>query len=593
MKIRLFLILLFLGIIGNISAQKEITKKELKEHVSYLASDELTGRKPGTDGGLASATYIAKTFKKAGLKLQAEKGFQYFDVITGVEFKGENKLSFPTTSENLEYKVETDFMPLNFSKNGSFEGEVVFAGYGFDIQQDELKWNDYEGIDAKGKWVIVLKGDPEPKNRKSKFIPFSNTRSKTLTAKDKGAIGIIFVSGEINSEKEVLPKLGKPRGLSRANIPAIEVKREIANKLLTIKTVSELEKALNTEKKNSSYEMGGNLKVSVGIAYTKTKTQNIIAFIEGSDPKLKDEIIVIGGHYDHLGMGGFGSGSRTPDTTAVHNGADDNASGIAAIMEIAEQLAANKKQLKRSFLVIAFGAEEMGLLGSKYFTTNPLFELKQIKAMLNFDMIGRLDTETKKLSIGGTGTSSESENILTKQAEGTDLELSFASEGFGPSDHASFYVKDIPVFFISSGAHGDYHTPKDDTELINFEGLNDISNYGYKLTLELLNRKETLIFKEAGPKSAGSAKRGYKVTLGIMPAFGASKVAGLAVDAVMPGRPAEKCGMKKADIITAINGKEITNIYDYMNRLQTLKVGETITVDVLRKGKKEILLIQL
>jgi hypothetical protein len=334
------------------------------------------------------------------------------------------------------------------------------------------------------------------------------------------------------------------------------------------------------------------LKATVNVDFTKAKTQNVVAYLEGSDAKLKNEIVVIGAHYDHLGMGGFGSGSRTPDTTAVHNGADDNASGVAGIIELAEKIAANKKQMKRSLLVIAFDAEEMGLLGSKFYTENPLFELSKVKAMINLDMIGRLDKDTKKLSIGGTGTSAETETLLNS-IEHSNLELSFSKEGFGPSDHASFYANNIPVFFLSSGAHPDYHTPKDDVEYINFEGMKAIGDYSYELLASLLNKSESLVFQEAGPKTAQSSSRGLKVTLGIMPAFGESKTSGLGVDAVTPGRPAHKAGMLKGDIITAINGKEVTNVYDYMNSLQTLKLGETISVDIIRNNEKMILLIQL
>ncbi len=589
MKIKSVLIVIFFLVLANFSkAQKEITQEELNQHVSFLASDALKGRKPGTIESNKAAEYIAKELKKSGLKLLGTKGFQYFEVTSGVELNPNNSLVF----NDITYIVKNDFMPLSFSQNGTFEGEVVFAGYGFDINEEKLKWNDYQDIDAKGKWVIVLQGDPEPTNRNSLFIPYSNTRSKTLTAKDKGALGVIFVSGKIHNEKDELTPLDNPRGLSKASLPAFELKREIANKILASKTVDEIEAEINSTSKTISFVCNKTLKATVNVDFTKAKTQNVVAYLEGSDAKLKNEIVVIGAHYDHLGMGGFGSGSRTPDTTAVHNGADDNASGVAGIIELAEKIAANKKQMKRSLLVIAFDAEEMGLLGSKFYTENPLFELSKVKAMINLDMIGRLDKDTKKLSIGGTGTSAETETLLNS-IEHSNLELSFSKEGFGPSDHASFYANNIPVFFLSSGAHPDYHTPKDDVEYINFEGMKAIGDYSYELLASLLNKSESLVFQEAGPKTAQSSSRGLKVTLGIMPAFGESKTSGLGVDAVTPGRPAHKAGMLKGDIITAINGKEVTNVYDYMNRLQTLKLGETISVDIIRNNEKMILLIQL
>ncbi len=589
MKIKFILISFFLLFSIHSFSQKDITEKELIEHISFLASDDLKGRKPGTPEDLKSAEYIANNLKKSGFILKSNNGLQHFNVITGVELKGENSVFF------LDNKltVETDFIPLSFSKNGKFSGEIVFAGYGFDINEDNLKWNDYQDIDVTGKWVMVLQGDPEPNNRNSLFIPYSNSRSKTLTAKDKGALGIIFVSGKIQNEKDILTPLDKPRGLIKAAIPAFEMTRNFADKLLKEKTIDELENEMNTNMKSVQFQVNTNLEAVINVEFIEQQTQNIVGFLEGNDPKLKHELIVIGAHFDHLGMGGFGSGSRVPDTTAVHNGADDNASGVSGILEIAEKIAANKNQIKRSLLVVSFGAEEMGLLGSKYFVENPIMELKNIKAMLNFDMIGRLDKNTKKLSIGGTGTGTETENLLQTIKNPLNLELSFSKEGFGPSDHASFYINNIPVFFISSGAHNDYHTPKDDLEFINGEGMKLISDFSYELIMKLLNQSENLTFQESGPKTAQSSSRGLKVTLGIMPAFGESKQPGLGVDAVTPNRPAHKGGMLKGDIITAINGKEVTNIYDYMNRLQTLKIGETITVDVIRNDEKKVLLIQL
>jgi len=585
----ILVVVIFLAIANYATAQKEITQKELNQHVGYLASDELKGRKPGTPEHYKAAEYIAQELKKSGLKLLGTKGFQFFEVTSGVELNPNNSLIF----NGITYSVKNDFMPLSFSQNGTYEGEVVFAGYGFDINEEKLKWNDYQYIDVKGKWVIILQGDPEPSNRNSLFIPYSNTRSKTLTAKDKGALGVIFVSGKIHSEKDELTPLDNPRGLSKASLPAFELKREIADKILASKTINEIEAQINSTSKTISFTCNQTLKATVNVDFTKSKAQNVVAFLEGNDAKLKNEIIVIGAHYDHLGMGGFGSGSRTPDTTAVHNGADDNASGVAGIIELAEKIAGNKKQIKRSLLVIAFDAEEMGLLGSKFYTENPLFELSKVKAMLNFDMIGRLDKDTKKLSIGGTGTSPETETLLNSIINPNNLELSFSKEGFGPSDHAAFYANNIPVFFMSSGAHPDYHTPKDDTQYINFDGMKTIGDYSYELLFSLLNRNESLVFQEAGPKTAQSSSRGLKVTLGIMPAFGESKTSGLGVDAVTPGRPAHKAGMLKGDIIIGINGKEVTNVYDYMNRLQALKLGETISVDIIRNNEKMILLIQL
>ena len=309
---------------------------------------------------------------------------------------------------------------------------------------------------------------------------------------------------------------------------------------------------------------------------------------------MKNEYIIIGGHYDHLGMGGKNSGSRKPDTIAVHNGADDNASGVASVIEIAEKFASLKTPTKRSIIFIAFGAEEIGLLGSAYFTNNPLIDLSKIYAMLNLDMVGKLDKEKPTLTIAGTGTAIEFEEFLKKYDSKTNIKFALSASGFGASDHSSFYSKNIPILFFNTGAHQDYHTPEDDTEFINFEGQKQISDIIYEIAFELAESKETLTFQETNEsQSKGKYSRNFKVTLGIMPGFGDTENKGLRVDGVSKGRPAEIGGMKKGDIITAIDGKPILNIYDYMERLGECKEGQIINVDVNRKDEKIVLRIQL
>jgi predicted metalloprotease with PDZ domain len=211
--------------------------------------------------------------------------------------------------------------------------------------------------------------------------------------------------------------------------------------------------------------------------------------------------------------------------------------------------------------------------------------------MFNFDMVGRLDTASNALSIGGTKTAVETEEILNRSNPG--FQLAFSEEGVGPSDHASFYLQNIPVFFISTGAHSDYHTPSDDAEFINFDGVKKVADYAYLLLEDVANRDSALTFQEAGPKFQRSRGGRFKVTLGVMPDYAGLEKRGMRIDAVTKGKPAEKGGIKKGDIITAIDGKKVGNIYDYMNRLQSLEAGKTISVDVIRDGKEMVLIIQL
>lgn len=566
----------------------EISVDELKADIGYLASDSLKGRKTGEEGDRLAAEFIRKQFKDAGLDLLFENGFQKFGLVTSAEVGEGNTLALGEQT----YEVKKDFLPYAFSSNTSVKAPVIFAGYGLEIDQDTLHWNDFDGVNVLGKWILALQGDPDMDNPQSPFVQFSTERAKALTASDKNAAGLILVAGPSFSTKDELSSLFFDKNSSRYSIPVIQVTREVANQILkgTNESITSLEEKILDKKASVELQPNVEVAVNVNILLKETESENVVAMLTGTDENLKDEYVVVGAHFDHLGMGGAGSGSRAVDTVAIHNGADDNASGVATILELAQKLA-SEKQHKRSIIFAAFGAEEMGLVGSKAFTQNSPVDLERVVAMFNFDMVGRLDTVNNSLSIGGTKTAKETEDILNKLNSG--FQLAFFEEGVGPSDHASFYLQSIPVFFISTGAHSDYHTPNDDADLIHFNGLKKVADFGLALINEVTNRDEKLTFQEAGAKFQRSRGGRFKVTLGIMPDYAGMEKRGMRIDAVTKGKPADKGGMKKGDIIIAIDGKKVGNIYDYMNRLQTLEAGQTISVDVLRNNKETILIIQL
>jgi aminopeptidase YwaD len=585
------LVFLFVIIVTQAVAQKynpEITIKELKEDIGYLASDELRGRKSGEPGDLLAAEYIRTKFKNAGLTLMFDNGFQKFSLVTSAEIGEGNQLA--VSGSNFE--VKKHFLPYAFSGNTNVTADVVFVGYGLEVDRDSLQWNDYKNVDVSGKWVLALQGDPDLENPQSPYIEFSSERSKALFAADKNAAGLILVAGKKFSETDQLTSLIFDKNSSRYDIPVIQVTREVADKILagSENTIEKLEAKIDSLNRTLNLKLNSTVSATVNVNQKETETQNVVALLPGTDNNLKNEYVVVGAHFDHLGMGGPGSGSRVTDTLAVHNGADDNASGVAAVIQLAEKLAAEKKN-KRSIIFVAFGAEEMGLVGSKAFTNKPPVETEKMVAMFNFDMVGRLDPKSNGLSIGGTQTSKETEAILTDL--NTGFELAFSPEGVGPSDHASFYLQNIPVFFISTGAHSDYHTPVDDAEFINYEGTKKVADYSYLVISELANRDEALTFQEAGPKFQRSRGGRLKVTFGVMPDFAGLEKRGLRIDAVTPGKPAEKAGMKKGDIITAIEGKKVGGIHDYMSRLQTMEVGQQVSVDIIRDEKETVLIVQL
>ena len=566
----------------------QITVDDLKANIEYLASDSLKGRKAGSEGDRMAAAFIQSKFGEAGLDLLYDNGFQKFTLVTSAEVGQGNSF----TIDNKAFDIKTDFLPYAFSANTSTTATVVFTGYGIDINQDTLHWSDFKDVDVSGKWIMALQGDPDMDNPQSPFVPFSTERAKALNASDKNAAGLILVAGPSFSAKDELSTLFFDKNSSRYSIPVIQVTRKVANRMLTEagETITSLEEKILAHNATVSINTQVEVSANVNIIQKETKSANVVAMLPGTDEKLKNEYVIVGAHFDHLGMGGPGSGSRAVDTMAIHNGADDNASGVATVIELAEKMA-SEKQHPRSTIFVAFGAEEMGIIGSKAFTDKPPVELDEVVAMFNFDMVGRLDTVTNALSIGGTQTAKETESVLNELNPG--FQLAFSAEGVGPSDHASFYLQNIPVFFISTGAHSDYHTPNDDTNLIHYNGLKKVADYGFALVNEVVNRDKKLTFQEAGAKYQRSRGGRFKVTLGIMPDYAGMEKRGMRVDAVTKGKPASKGGMKKGDIIVAIDGKKVGNIYDYMSRLQTFETGQTISVDVIRNNKEIVLIIQL
>jgi aminopeptidase YwaD len=570
----------------------DISVKDLKADVYYLASDSLKGRKPGTPGGNLAAEYIRKQFQASNLKMLSDNGFQYFEIISDVALGGINSLKF----EGFQGEVKKDFMPLAYSSNGALNALAVFAGYGFDIDQDSLKWKDYEGMDVKGKWVMILRADPELDSMESKFIPFSDLRGKILTAKDHGAAGVLVVTPVALDKEDKLIQLSTDNNDVTSGIPVINIKRKVANLLIQSSgfRIDSLEKLLNKTKQPRSFGIPLMVDATTSILLKRDKTENVIGLLVGNDPLLKDEYIVIGGHYDHLGFGGTGSGSRVPDTVAVHNGADDNASGTAMVIELAGKLASVKKDLKRSIIFVSFGGEEMGLLGSKYFVDHCPIDIKKVKAMFNFDMVGRFDKDKNSISVSGTGTAIESDSIVKKYENGLSFSVTHSPDGYGPSDHAAFYSSNIPVLYFTTGAHTDYHTPLDDADKLDYEKEKEIGDFAYNIIMDVDDMSKPLAFKASGSKeSSGRGGRRLNVKLGIMPDFSGTEKQGLRVDGVTKDGPAYKGGILKGDIIISINGMKVRDIYEYMSRLGKLKHGQTISVEVIREEKNEILLIQL
>jgi len=557
----------------------EILSKEISEHIKYLSADEREGRFPGTKGSQEAINYIVDELKGSGvLPAVDDEYLQFFNFTKDIKPDGLNEIRF----NNKKYDINTDFMPLEFSSNASFTADVAFIGYGFSIK-DSVEWDDYKYIDVKDRWVAILIGSPDGDHPHSKYADHIPIRKKAMLAKDNNARGVLFINQ--SDSDEFIPLRYDPNS-NNMDIPVVQISRKFANDLLS-DSLQFFQDEINSDLSSRSFLLNKSIDSKISLKKETIQIPNIIGMIPGNHDNHKNEYIVIGAHFDHLGFGGQSSGSLAPDERSIHNGADDNASGIAGVLEIAEKLKANQFELNRSILFMGYNAEEQGLLGSKYYVNNPTVPLKNIITMINMDMIGRMSNN--KITVGGTGTSSAFDLILNNIEKNHDLFFTKSPEGFGPSDHSSFYINDIPVLFFFTGAHNDYHKPSDDWAQINVESEKKILDMIYDIVIQIDQLEIKPVFTEAGPKGPSQSRTSFKVTFGIIPSYSSNAI-GLEIDGARQGGPAQQAGIKKGDIIIEIEGKSISNIYDYMYRLAELKTGQSVEV-IVQRGDKELKLI--
>jgi len=570
-----------------------ITAEEIKEHIKYLASDEMKGRFSGSPEERLAGEYIKKDFERQGL-MPAFSGsyFQEFPFIEKVELTDNNSLSFTINGKEKDLIVGNDFITAPFSGKGKSNSELIFAGYG--ISAPKLSYDDYEGIDVKGKVVLVMRYHPEHDSSKSEFDRYASFRQKASVAKEKGAAGIIFVNGYApKNDEDALMALRYDGAMGIRDFSAIQIKRGIANELCQSVGLDfdDVQNQIDSLKKPSSF-LFKNIKVSIE---TETKevekiARNVGAVLEGTDPMLKNEYIVIGAHYDHLGIDQLLEASMYKGKDKqIHNGADDNASGTTGVLEIAEKFASVKDQLKRSIIFLAFSGEEKGILGSTFYVNNPSVPIENIVTMINMDMIGRLNEESN-LTIIGAGTSSKWKNLLNEK-NSYGFKLAFSDGGSGGSDHQSFSNKNIPVMFFFTGTHPDYHKPSDDWDKINFPGEEKVGNFVFDIAyaIQQFETKPDYV-KVAEPTNLGVPRS--KITVGTVPEFGYNGN-GYKLSGVTEGGPAAKAGMKAGDIIVKFGPKTVNNIYDFMYAMGDYKAGDKVDVVVLRDGKEVILYVEL
>lgn len=648
---------------SNVSAER------LREHIGYLASDKLDGRRTGTAGATEAAQYIAKEFERYGLRggysaaarsKERPNGYmQSFPYVAGVELGKTNAVTFTprvngtaempppaAATAALDLRVGEDWMPLAWSANARVESSpVTYVGYG--ITAAELQHDDYAGVDLKGRIALAFAGTPDGDNPHGTFARFADLRFKAAAARDHGARALLVIAREENFKDDRLARLRVDESVASgdAGIPVVAISRQVARRALEAAATptlrfEELEHALQTTPKTGTGASGETVPpaaqttarrsfsaslqniafaVTTEVARREAPAANVVGILEGSDPKLKNETIVIGAHYDHLGRGG--QGSLAAREGEIHHGADDNASGVAALLELARTFAKDRKSIRRTIVFIAFGGEEEGLLGSSYYVRNPVVPLAQTVAMINLDMVGRM--KENRLLIGGVGTSSEwkkwieganhdlnmkvtaageaspdygtahgtpvvvaaNGETIVRANPGERFALTMTEDGFGPSDHASFYARQTPVLFFWTGTHEDYHKPSDTADRINYEGEHKIVTFVSDIVraVDASDRRPT--YTLAKSDAAAGRSTGFRVYLGTIPNY-AETGDGLKLDGVREDSPAAKAGLRAGDVIVRLAGRDVRNVYDYTYALGEMKVGVEYEVEVVRAGER-------
>lgn len=612
--------------------------ERLRAHITYLASDKLEGRRTGSAGADLAAEYIAREFARYSLRrsigrdlpgmsnLEASSPHRYmqeFPFVAGVELGTNNSMLFTPRAQNaapqgstsaaqtsaraasLDLRVGEDWLPLGFSTNASvMNAPATFVGYGLKV--DEINYDDYAGTDVKDHIAIAFEGTPDGDNPHGHFAQYTDVRWKAIAARNSGAKALVVIAREENFKDDRLAQLRYDNSAGDAGLPVVVISRQAAQRIFEaggLRPVAETEKAVQSfvatlaqtsateRRKSASLPLQTvTLSITTDITRRNVPAYNVVGILDGSDPVLKNEVIVIGAHYDHLGRGG--EGSLAPREGDIHHGADDNASGVAGLLELARIFSAERRNLKRTLVFIAFSGEEEGLLGSDYYVKHPILPLDRTVAMINMDMIGRM--RINRLVIGGVGTAKEWRELINSTnhlnalsylgsnppPEPPSFSLSLNEDGYGPSDHSSFYSKQIPVLFFFTGTHDDYHKPSDTADKINYEDESRVLLFIAEILRSIDMNAQRPTYTVAKSESQGGAMS-FRVYLGTIPNYADSNN-GLTLDGVREDSPASKAGLKAGDRIIRIAGREVRNVYDYTSALGEMKAGQVYEVEVVR-----------
>lgn len=579
---KVWLCALPLALVASAVAVPEITQDDIRAHISYLASDELEGRLAVSRGFERAAAYAAAEFKKYGLEPKGTEGyFQPFQMTAGFRPGKNNFLTITVAGERYDFELGKDFMPVSTGRfNHWADGPLVFVGSG--IRDDER--DDFAGADLTGKIAVMRHGKGPLGNP-------SSIRDRVKTAQELGAKGVLLVSAE---KRMPVPIIAGGAAEPGEGIPVVEVSVE-ALEQLDPALAAALGQDEGAPGMAPAFEIANSRARFISQVERNTgMTRNVVAFLPGNDPQLRDEIIVLGAHLDHLGFGQVGTMGRSRE---IHNGADDNASGSASVLEMAEYYA-HYKTNRRSMLFVLFAGEEEGLIGSRYFVNNPTIDLSKVTAMVNFDMVGRLKDD--KLVVEGTGSSPIWPELLDS-VDKQGLTTRYSPGTGGGSDHSSFASKQVPVVFFFTNIHPDYHRPTDDWEAINYDGQVRVLEYARRVIDAIDARGEKVPWQQPsrtrgerrppaddqqrpeGPRGDGPR---VSVRIGLVPDY-SFEGTGVMLSGTTPGTPAEKAGLRAGDIIVQWDDIPITDMDSLMKGFAAAKAGVAVRL-VVQRGQERI-----
>jgi hypothetical protein len=554
------------------------------DHVRALSDETMEGRQAGTPAANRAADYIGRAFKDAGLQPAGDAGTfrQAFSVPTGIRLGRPTALTLLSTPPR-PLGLGTDFAPLAVSENGTQTAEVVFVGYG--ITAPDLGWDDYAGIDVRDKIVLALTREPAWQDSSSPFRRpdahhYAERSHKIINARQHGARALLLVNHPGISPDDLTPL----RGLSQPlGIVAGSITRSGADEILqgSGQTVASLAESIDRTLAPRSLALGVQVRVDVTLMRGRGATANVIGRLPGRDASLKDQAIVIGAHYDHLGRGG--EGSLAPDLRgAIHHGADDNASGTAVVIALAQAFA-KAGGAPRTLVFAAFGAEEMGLLGSAHYVKHPPVPLDRTALMINLDMVGRM--RDGKIYVGGVDSGSGLRAVVGEAGRDAGITVEMRGDPFAPSDHTSFYTAGRPVLFLFTGAHADYHRPTDTWDKINADGLRSAAALAARTIAAVAAAPVAPTYVAVATPASARPRGAYGVFFGVIPTFGERTTPGVAISGVRAASPAERAGLQAGDIIVKFADVDVKTLEDLTFALRSKRPGDRVTVVVQRDGQ--------